>query len=100
MKYEIHNLFKNFSDILWSDPFSEEAGKMESIFKINDVRGCSFFFGFFSIFFSFYFFIIFRYDAIKHFLDKNDLISLIRAHEAQYDGLVKFNLLNIIFNKV
>ena len=74
-----------FSDILWSDPIPEEAGKMESVFKVNDVRGCSFFFGFFLICL-FIYLNIFRLDAIKHFLDKNNLISLIRAHEAQYDG--------------
>uniref|UniRef100_A0A0K6SBC8 Serine/threonine-protein phosphatase n=1 Tax=Chromera velia CCMP2878 TaxID=1169474 RepID=A0A0K6SBC8_9ALVE len=63
-------------DMLWSDPVDEEkedkvkaAGK--ELFVPNDARGCSFFFGF---------------DAAKGFLDKNSLLSVIRAHEAQLEG--------------
>lgn len=37
----------------------------------NDVRGCSFFFG---------------YEAATKFLHKNHLLSVIRAHEAQLEG--------------
>lgn len=37
----------------------------------NDVRGCSFFFG---------------YEAATKFLHKNHLLSIIRAHEAQLEG--------------
>lgn len=37
----------------------------------NDVRGCSFFFG---------------YEAASGFLDRNGLLSVIRAHEAQLEG--------------
>jgi serine/threonine-protein phosphatase 2B catalytic subunit len=37
----------------------------------NDVRGCSFFFG---------------YEAALEFLQKNHLLSIVRAHEAQLEG--------------
>lgn len=41
------------------------------IYFPNDVRGCSFFFG---------------YEAATRFLQKNHLLSVIRAHEAQLEG--------------
>ena len=37
----------------------------------NDVRGCSYFFG---------------QSATNQFLHKNKLLSILRAHEAQFDG--------------
>jgi serine/threonine-protein phosphatase 2B catalytic subunit len=37
-------------------------------FRPNDARGCSYYFG---------------YDLAKSFLERNRLISVIRAHEAQ-----------------
>ncbi|CEL93926.1 unnamed protein product [Vitrella brassicaformis CCMP3155] len=63
-----------FCDLLWSDPVDEE--KEEHLahpepFFPNDVRGCSYFFG---------------YEAASGFLDKNGLLSVIRAHEAQLEG--------------
>ncbi|EIW74350.1 Metallo-dependent phosphatase [Coniophora puteana RWD-64-598 SS2] len=59
-------------DILWSDPvedFGEEKSKQNFIH--NHVRGCSYFF---------------TYQAVCQFLDRNNLLSLIRAHEAQDAG--------------
>lgn len=72
-----------FSDILWSDPVNDEKGKCDNMFKMNDVRGCSYYFGF--IFFL-YELKSYRYDAVKKFTEQNNLLSVIRAHEAQIDG--------------
>jgi len=60
-----------FCDLLWSDPVENEHGICESTFRSNDVRGCSYFYG---------------SDAVNKFLDNNNLLSVIRAHEAQLDG--------------
>ena len=63
-----------FCDILWSDPTIHEDGGLEGTneaFAFNQVRNCSFFFGL---------------DACNRYLKKNNLITLIRAHEAQPDG--------------
>lgn len=56
-----------FCDLLWSDPVDNDDGVCEGLYKFNEVRGCSFFYG---------------QDASKKFLDANNLISIIRAHEA------------------
>lgn len=59
-------------DILWADPL-EEFGqeKTGEYFVHNNVRGCSYFFS---------------YPAACAFLEKNNLLSIIRAHEAQDAG--------------
>ena len=59
-------------DILWADPL-EEFGqeKTGEFFNHNSVRGCSYFFS---------------YPAACAFLEKNNLLSIIRAHEAQDAG--------------
>lgn len=59
-------------DILWADPL-EEFGqeKTGEYFIHNSVRGCSYFFS---------------YPAACAFLEKNNLLSIIRAHEAQDAG--------------
>lgn len=59
-------------DILWADPL-EEFGqeKVTDFFVHNHVRGCSYFFS---------------YPAACAFLEKNNLLSIIRAHEAQDAG--------------
>lgn len=59
-------------DILWADPL-EEFGQEKSseYFVHNHVRGCSYFFS---------------YPAACNFLEKNNLLSIIRAHEAQDAG--------------
>eukprot|EP00747_Dinoflagellata_sp_TGD_P220855 gnl/TRDRNA2_/TRDRNA2_92772_c0_seq3.p1 gnl/TRDRNA2_/TRDRNA2_92772_c0~~gnl/TRDRNA2_/TRDRNA2_92772_c0_seq3.p1 ORF type:complete len:609 (+),score=131.38 gnl/TRDRNA2_/TRDRNA2_92772_c0_seq3:130-1827(+) len=66
-------------DLIWSDPWEpkEEApakttkAKAGPPFKHNDVRGCSYFFTF---------------EAAAKFLQKNSLLSIIRAHEVQIEG--------------
>jgi len=60
-----------FCDLLWADPVDNEDGICENIFRMNDVRGCSYFYG---------------NEAVGKFLEQNNLLSLIRAHEAQLDG--------------
>ncbi|KLO14018.1 serine/threonine protein phosphatase 2B [Schizopora paradoxa] len=59
-------------DILWSDP-AEDFGqeKTAESYVHNHVRGCSFFF---------------TYQAACQFLERNNLLSIIRAHEAQDAG--------------
>jgi len=60
-------------DLLWSDP-CEEYGKENSTqekFAQNNVRGCSYFYSF---------------NAVCDFLQDNNLLSVIRAHEAQDAG--------------
>jgi serine/threonine-protein phosphatase 2B catalytic subunit len=59
-------------DILWADPL-EEFGqeKTSEYFVHNHVRGCSYFFS---------------YPAACNFLEKNNLLSVIRAQEAQDAG--------------
>jgi serine/threonine-protein phosphatase 2B catalytic subunit len=59
-------------DLLWADPaedFGRERG--DEHFTHNHVRGCSFFF---------------TYQAACAFLERNNLLSIIRAHEAQDAG--------------
>ncbi|KAF7312809.1 Serine/threonine-protein phosphatase [Mycena kentingensis (nom. inval.)] len=62
-------------DILWSDPiedFGTEGSPHEAqMFLHNHVRGCSYFF---------------TYAATCAFLERNGLLSVIRAHEAQDSG--------------
>lgn len=60
-----------FCDLLWADPVDNDHGNCEDIFRNNDVRGCSYFYG---------------GEAVHNFLANNNLLSLIRAHEAQVDG--------------
>nr|XP_009911480.1 PREDICTED: serine/threonine-protein phosphatase 2B catalytic subunit beta isoform isoform X1 [Haliaeetus albicilla] len=59
-------------DLLWSDP-SEDFGNENSQehFSHNTVRGCSYFYS---------------YPAVCEFLQNNNLLSIIRAHEAQDAG--------------
>lgn len=54
-----------FCDLMWADPVDNDTGKMDSIVKVNEARGCSYFFG---------------YELCKQFLTKNSLLSVIRAH--------------------
>lgn len=34
-----------FCDLIWSDPVDNDKGYCENIYKSNEVRGCSYFFG-------------------------------------------------------
>ncbi|KAG6217657.1 3',5'-cyclic-nucleotide phosphodiesterase (PDEase) (3':5'-CNP) [Claviceps purpurea] len=59
-------------DILWADPLGDfGAEKTSDYFLHNNVRGCSYFFSYF---------------AACAFLERNNLLSIIRAHEAQDAG--------------
>ncbi|CAD6945764.1 unnamed protein product [Tilletia controversa] len=59
-------------DILWADPLEDfGAEKTNENFLHNHVRGCSYFF---------------TYNAACQFLERNNLLSIIRAHEAQDAG--------------
>ena len=64
--------FGAMCDMLWSDPL-EDYGSEKSAehFTHNSTRGCSFFF---------------TYMASCEFLKKNNLLSIIRGHEAQDSG--------------
>ncbi|XP_034487814.1 serine/threonine-protein phosphatase 2B catalytic subunit 1 isoform X2 [Drosophila innubila] len=59
-------------DLLWSDPLEDFGNeKSNEFFTHNSVRGCSYFFS---------------YSACCEFLQKNNLLSIVRAHEAQDAG--------------
>jgi len=57
-------------DILWADPV-DDGQEIKDLFKFNEVRGCSWQFSF---------------RAASEFLQRNNLLSIIRAHEAQDNG--------------
>lgn len=64
--------FGPMCDLLWSDPLEEFGSEhTDEHFTHNTVRGCSYFFS---------------YYAVCEFLQNNNLLSLIRAHEAQDAG--------------
>jgi len=62
-------------DLLWADPLedfdTDTPGPYSSQFSHNNVRGCSYYF---------------TYNSTLQFLEKNRLLSVIRAHEAQSVG--------------
>ncbi|XP_072112644.1 protein phosphatase 3 catalytic subunit alpha isoform X3 [Mobula birostris] len=59
-------------DLLWSDPLEDFGNeKSQEHFTHNTVRGCSYFYS---------------YPAVCEFLQHNNLLSVIRAHEAQDAG--------------
>jgi len=60
-----------FCDLLWSDPVDNDEGHCDGTYKFNDVRGCSYYYG---------------ADAATKFLERNNLLTVIRAHEAQIEG--------------
>jgi serine/threonine-protein phosphatase 2B catalytic subunit len=65
-------------DILWSDPtedFDSERGTENFVY--NHVRGCSYFYS---------------YRAVCEFLERNHLLSIIRAHEVQVQGCVQLSI--------
>lgn len=64
--------FGPMCDLLWSDPFEDFGSeKTTEHFSHNSVRGCSYFYS---------------YAACCDFLQNNNLLSIIRAHEAQDAG--------------
>ncbi|OMJ26571.1 Serine/threonine-protein phosphatase 2B catalytic subunit [Smittium culicis] len=59
-------------DLLWADPVEDFGHEKNKTFFINNhARGCSFFY---------------NYHAASSFLDNNNLLSIVRAHEAQDAG--------------
>lgn len=56
---------------MWSDPIDNDKGDCPEKYKFNEVRGCSYFYG---------------AKAASDFLDANELLTIIRAHEAQLEG--------------
>ena len=58
-------------DLLWSDPCEKEEDALTLNWKNNETRGCSYVFG---------------AQAAIPFLEQNDILSIIRAHEAQLEG--------------
>lgn len=60
-------------DMLWSDPHEDYGEEPEGVgnYVHNKVRGCSYFY---------------TYKAVCAFLERNKLLSVIRAHEAQDAG--------------
>ena len=65
-----------FCDLMWADPVDNDTGKLDGLSKANDARGCSYYFGF---------------ELAKSFLQKNSLLSIIRAHEAQANGFKMYH---------
>ncbi|XP_063725919.1 protein phosphatase 3 catalytic subunit alpha-like isoform X5 [Symsagittifera roscoffensis] len=64
--------FGPMCDLLWSDPLEDFGNeKTSEHFTHNSVRGCSYFYS---------------YSATCEFLQNNNLLSIIRAHEAQDAG--------------
>lgn len=61
---------------MWADPVDNDTGKLDGLTKVNEARGCSYFFGF---------------ELAKGFLQKNGLLSVIRAHEAQANGFKMYH---------
>ena len=65
--------FGPMCDLLWSDPIENfGADTSNEMFTHNHVRGCSHYY---------------TYHAASSFLEKNELLSIIRAHEAQGRGV-------------
>ncbi|XP_046898851.1 serine/threonine-protein phosphatase 2B catalytic subunit alpha isoform-like [Hypomesus transpacificus] len=64
--------FGPMCDLLWADPLEDFGNeKTQEFFSHNTVRGCSYFYS---------------YPAVCEFLQNNNLLSVIRAHEAQDAG--------------
>lgn len=68
-----------FCDILWSDPVDNDKGHCPGTFQENETRGCSYYFG---------------KEAAGAFLKKNNLYTIIRAHEVQIEGFKMHNWTN------
>ncbi|PVF96761.1 Metallo-dependent phosphatase [Serendipita vermifera] len=60
-------------DLLWSDPAppGSELLPNNPLFLPNPIRGCACYY---------------TYEAVCQFLEENNLISIIRGHEAQFEG--------------
>ncbi|KAF8586798.1 Metallo-dependent phosphatase [Ramaria rubella] len=69
-------------DILWADPIENYSRLLPPGFIHNNVRGCSFFYS---------------YTAVCDFLQRNGLLSVIRAHEAQDAGFCMYRTTTLNF---
>eukprot|EP00760_Papus_ankaliazontas_P030040 PhM_4_TR4583/c0_g1_i1/m.99029/K04348/PPP3C, CNA; serine/threonine-protein phosphatase 2B catalytic subunit len=61
-------------DLLWSDPMEEDDELNQTtdiVYAPNELRGCSY---------------VFNHSAVCQFLSQNNLLCVIRAHEAQDEG--------------
>jgi len=58
-------------DLLWADPVADEDERNCTEFEFNETRQCSYRYG---------------RDAVKAFLQRNNLLVVIRAHEVCFDG--------------
>uniref|UniRef100_A0A6B2L0T7 Serine/threonine-protein phosphatase n=1 Tax=Arcella intermedia TaxID=1963864 RepID=A0A6B2L0T7_9EUKA len=58
-------------DLLWADPMESFIAEVDAPFEPNVLRGCSF---------------NFSYGAVCDFIEKNSLLTVVRAHEAQDAG--------------
>ena len=76
--------------MLWSDPDENySSDDIHTTFEYNETRGCSYTFGYVSVGAQFgeHFSKPFcSYRAVVDFLERNKLLSVIRAHEAQDAG--------------
>ena len=90
--------FGPMCDLLWSDPLEDFGNERNSEqFSHNSVRGCSYFYRFYIQF-------VYEcihppfpsYSACCDFLQHNNLLSIIRAHEAQDAGYRVCNWPNFV----
>jgi serine/threonine-protein phosphatase 2B catalytic subunit len=70
-----------FCDLLWADPCENDEEAVSTEWLDNGTRGCSYVFG---------------AKAATPFLNKNDFLSIIRAHEAQLDGFKMYKWNNTV----
>ena len=76
-------------DLLWSDPLEDFGSeKNAEHFSHNSVRGCSYFYRWLPPVWSYFSIsrLVCSYAASCDFLQQNNLLSIIRAHEAQDAG--------------
>lgn len=82
-------------DLLWSDPISDFGHEQErgvpqgTTFLNNATRGCSYYFTYGSFCIELHnpcFNRCHRYEAACQFLERNNLLGIIRGHEAQDAG--------------
>ncbi len=72
-------------DMLWSDPCDKDEDAAKTGFAANTNRGCSYVFG---------------SKAVIPFLKKNEILTIIRAHEAQLEGFKMYKWNNVDFPSV
>jgi serine/threonine-protein phosphatase 2B catalytic subunit len=83
-------------DILWSDPVKDfRQEKMNESFVRNHVRGCLYFFTCACLDdeTAAYTYLLERYQVASQFPEHNNLLLIVRAHEAQDAGFVHTSLL-------